>query len=120
MASMSSRADSLKRVSCVTFAALATACADAAPPAASVCPARPDAAVTQIDLFDGDPADQAQLAPDDDRAGTNTYSVKGVYDAGRTLTIRCHYGHATTDVKLAKPVAQCRYSGDAHPALACK
>jgi hypothetical protein len=36
------------------------------------------------------------------------------------LTIRCHYGHATTDVKLAKPVAQCRYSGDAHPALACK
>jgi hypothetical protein len=42
-----------------------------------VCPARPDAAVTQIDLFDGDPADQAQLAPDDDRAGANTYSGQG-------------------------------------------
>ena len=102
---------------------LATACAgaDAARPPASVCPARAGAAVSQIDLFDGDPADQALLAPDDDRAGQNTYSVKSVYDAGRTLTIRCHYGAASEDVKLVKPVAQCRYNGDEkHPALTCR
>jgi hypothetical protein len=120
---MSSRIEWLQRAACVAIVAMATACADAAPRAAgaaSVCPARANATVTQIDLFDGDPADQAQLAPDDDQGGANTYSVKGVYDAGRTLTIRCHYGGATTDVKLTKPVAQCRYSGDAHPALACR
>ena len=102
---------------------LATACAgeDAARPAASVCPTHADAAVSQIDLFDGDPADQALLAPDDDRKGQNTYSVKSVYDAGRTLTIRCHYGAASEDVKLVKPVSQCTYSGaDKHPALSCK
>lgn len=106
----------------IGLACLATLCiaVHAAPRAASVCPARPDAAVTQIDLFDGAPADRALLAPDDDLAGGNTYSVKGVYDAGRTLTIRCHYGEATTDVKLAKPVARCRVSGDTRPALACK
>ncbi|MDP9126171.1 MAG: hypothetical protein M3N82_16515, partial [Pseudomonadota bacterium] len=76
------------------------------------------AAVSHIDLFDGDPADQALLAPDDDR---NTYSVKSVYEAGRTLTIRCHYGAASEDVKLVKPVAQCRYSGDdRRPALTCR
>lgn len=108
---------------CLAACCLATACAgaDAARPAAGVCPARPGAAVTHIDLFDGDPADQALLAPDDDQKGANTYSVKGVYDAGRTLTIRCHYGAASEDVKLVKPVAQCRYSGDdKHPALACR
>ena len=102
---------------------LATACAgaDAARPAASVCPAHAGAAVSQIDLFDGDPADQALLAPDDDRKGQNTYSVKSVYDAGRTLTIRCHYGATSEDVKLVKPVMQCKYSGsDTRPALACK
>ena len=102
---------------------LATACAgaDAARPPASVCPARAGAAVSQIDLFDGDPADQALLAPDDDRAGQNTYSVKSVYDAGRTLTIRCHYGATSKDVRLVKPVALCTFNGDEkRPALTCK
>ena len=112
-----------KLLACVAVACMATACAgaDAAPHAASVCPARTGAPVTQIDLFDGDPADQALLAPDDDKKGSNTYSVKPVYDAGRVLTIRCHHGSTSEDVKLTKPVAQCRYSGDdAHPALTCK
>ena len=112
-----------KLLACVAAACMATACAgaDAAPHAASVCPARTGAPVTQIDLFDGDPADQALLAPDDDKAGANTYSVKPVYDAGRVLTIRCHHGSASEDVRLTRPVAQCRYSGgDAHPALTCK
>ena len=102
---------------------LATACAgaDAARPPASVCPARAGAPVTQIDLFDGDPADQALLAPDDDRNGQDTYSVKSVYDAGRPLTFRCHYGAASEDVRLTRPVTQCKYTGgDKHPALACR
>ena len=108
---------------CLAACCLASACAgaDAARPAASVCPARTGATVSQIDLFDGDPADQALLAPDDDQKGQNTYSVKSVYDAGRTLTIRCHYGASSEDVKLVKPVSRCTYSGgDKHPALACR
>ena len=111
-----------KLAACLAACCLATACAgaDAARPAASVCPAHAGAAVSQIDLFDGDPADQALLAPDDDQKGQDTYSVKSVYDAGRTLTIRCHYGTDSEDVKLAKPVAQCKYAGDKHPALTCK
>jgi hypothetical protein len=112
-----------KLLACIATACMATACAgaDVAPPSQSVCPARANAAVTQIDLFDGDPADQALLAPDDDKAGANTYSVKPVYDAGRVLTIRCHRGAASEDVKLAKPVAQCRYvEPGGHPALTCK
>jgi hypothetical protein len=112
-----------KLLACVAAAFMATACAgaDAARTTQSVCPMHAGAPVTQIDLFDGDPADQALLAPDDDKAGANTYSVKPVYDAGRVLTIRCHRGAASEDVKLTKPVAQCRYvEPGGHPALTCK
>ncbi len=115
--------EAAKVLACLAAAGMATACAgaDVTPHAQGVCPVRPQAVVTQIDLFDGDPADQALLAPDDDRRGSNTYSVKSVYDAGRSLTIRCHYGDASTDVKLVKPVTTCTYSGgDAHPALTCR
>ena len=108
---------------CLAAACMATACAgaDVAHHVQTVCPVRPGAPVSQIDLFDGDPADQALLAPDDDKKGSNTYSVKSVYDAGRSLTIRCHYGEASTDVKLVKPVTTCTYSeAAAHPALSCR
>ena len=112
-----------RRVACLAACFVATACAgaDRARAPASVCPAHAGAGVSQIDLFDGDPADMALLAPDDDQAGANTYSVKSVYDAHRILTIRCHYGAASEDVKLSKPVSVCRYSGgDKDPALTCR
>ncbi len=102
---------------------LAAACAsaDAAKQEDSVCPVRPGPAVSQIEIFDGDPAELVSLAPDDDAKGANTYAVAGVYDQGRYLTIRCHYGNASLDVRLPTRVAQCRFSGgDAHPKLACK
>ena len=87
----------------------------------SVCPVRPGAAVSQIEIFDGDPSELASLAPEDDASGANTYKVADVYDQGRYLTIRCHYGNASLDVRLATRVAQCKFSGgDAHPKLACK
>jgi hypothetical protein len=39
---------------------------------------------------------------------------------GRTRAIRCHYGHDAVDVKLSKPIASCRLSGDNHhPQIAC-
>jgi len=89
--------------------------------AAGVCPLRAGASPSQIDIFDGDPAEQAFLAPDDDRQGANTYTVKPIYAQGRTVTVRCHYGKASVDVKLVQPVAVCRYSeAGGRPQLACK
>ncbi|MEO5690128.1 MAG: STY0301 family protein [Burkholderiaceae bacterium] len=113
----------IRRAACIAACFVATACAgaDRAPAPAGVCPVHAGTGVSQIDLFDGDPAEQVLLAPDDDQAGANTYSVKTVYDAHRVLTIRCHYGAASEDVKLVKPVSVCRYSGgEAHPTLTCK
>jgi hypothetical protein len=112
-----------RRAACIAACFVATACAGADRPRApaSVCPAHAGTGVSQIDLFDGAPSDQVQLAPDDDQAGANTYSVKNVYDAGRTLTIRCHYGATSEDVKLVKPVSTCRYTETgSHPALSCR
>jgi len=101
----------------------ACAAADARPgqAAVGVCPLRAGASPSQIDVFDGDPSEQAILAPDDDATGANNYTVKDVYAQGRAVTIRCHYGQDNLDVKLPKPVSSCHYSGDAHHAqIACK
>ncbi|MEP6502878.1 MAG: STY0301 family protein [Betaproteobacteria bacterium] len=115
----------LRRAAWVTLAAMLSACAAAAasptPAAAGVCALRAGASPSQIDVFDGDPAEQAILAPDDDGPGANTYTVGGVYAQGRSVTIRCHYGREAVDVKLTKPVSACRYSGDDRAAqIACK
>src|SRR3954465_9240641 len=110
-----------RRMAGAALAGLLSACAtaDGKPAPAGVCPLRGQAWPSQIDVLDGDPAEQALLAPDD--AGANTYAVKGVYDQGRTVTIRCHHGKEAIDMKLATPVSVCRYSGDdAHPQVSCR
>ena len=117
-----SRAERVRGMAVAALAGVLSACAaaDSKPAPAGVCPLRAQAWPSQIDVFDGDPAEQALLAPDD-AAGANTYAVKGVYDQGRTVTIRCHYGKEAIDVKLATPVSVCRYSGDdAHPQVSCR
>lgn len=120
---MSSRIDLPKLLACVAAGFMVTACAAAKTThgSNSVCAVHPGAPVTQIDIFDGDPAELAFLAPDDDQKASNTYTVKGVYAQGRHVTVRCHYGKTSEDVVLKNPVSRCQYSGDdAHPALACK
>ena len=121
---MSSKVEIPKLLAWVAASCMATACsgADVAQGPNSVCPVRQGPGVSQIDIFDGDPAELASLAPDDGQKGANTYTVKGIYDQGRYVTIRCHYGRAAAvDVKLANRVAQCTFSGsEAHPALTCK
>jgi hypothetical protein len=120
---MSSRIDVPKLLAFVAAGFLVTACAGAksARGSDSVCAVHEGAPVTQIDIFDGDPADLASLAPDDDQTAPNTYSVKNVYAQGRQVTVRCHYGKTSEDVVLKTPVSHCQYSGgDAHPALACQ
>jgi hypothetical protein len=116
--------DFSRRAACLAVAGVLSACAaDATPkPAATgVCPLHAGVAPSQIDVFDGDPSEQVILAPDDDRAGANTYTVKDVYAQGRTVTIRCHFGKEAVDVKLTQPVTACRYSGDdGHAQMACR
>ncbi len=114
-----------RRLVWLPLAGMLSACAAAdaspKPTVAGVCPLRADAAPSQIDVFDGDPSEQAILAPDDDGPGANTYTVKDVYAQGRIVTIRCHYGQDAVDVKLPKPVTSCHFSGDDHHAqIACK
>ena len=105
---------------CVVMATLTMRDATAGMRAASACPARADAVVTRIDIFDGDPADQASLAPDDGGKGRNTYTVGNIYAHGGFVTVRCHRGATFEDVKLQEPVSTCRFSGgDSHPALHC-
>lgn len=109
----------------LVLAATLSACVSAEgrpkPAVAGVCPLQGGASPSQIDVFDGAPVEQVILAPDDAGAGANTYTVKDVYAQGRSVTIRCHYGQAVIDVKLARPVTACRYSdGDGHAQMACK
>jgi len=112
----------------VAWAALASAlsscaAADAAhgPAVVGVCPLHAGARPNQIDVFDGDPSEQAILAPDNDGPGANTYTVKDVYTQGRSVTIRCHFGKEAIDVKLTSPVKVCRYSGDdRHAQMSCE
>ena len=120
---MSSRIEITRLLACIAAGLTVTACAGAhvAPAARSVCTAHSGAPVTQIDIFDGDPADLASLAPDDPQSAPNTYTVKGVYEQGRHVTVRCHFGSTFDDVVLTTPVSSCQFSGgDKHPALACK
>lgn len=124
---MSWRAEAGKLAASAAACVLATACAGADAPghhvaAPGVCPVHANAAVTQIDIFDGDPAGLAFLAPDDERDGEGVYTVKDIYAKGRIVTVRCHYGASVVeDVRLTKPVARCLFSGgDAHPTLVCE
>lgn len=119
-----SSSDLLRCVWWCVLAGMVSACAADAPPgsqAPGVCPERAGVSPNQIDVFDGDPSEQVFLAPDNDRKGANTYTVKHIYAQGRTVTIRCHFGKDVVDVKLSKPVAVCRYSGDPRrQQMACK
>lgn len=114
-----------RRLAWPVLAGLLSSCAAAdatpGPTVAGVCSLRGGVSPSQIDVFDGEPSEQVLLAPDDDGAGANTYTVKDIYAQGRAVTIRCHYGTESVDVKLANPVKACRYSGDdKHAQITCK
>ncbi|TWB41948.1 hypothetical protein FBZ90_107327 [Nitrospirillum pindoramense] len=51
------------------------------------------------------------LAPDDDRTGRNTYTVSGIYQDGRFVTVRCNYASAfSVDVELKEKISKCLFS----------
>ncbi|MEE3626114.1 STY0301 family protein [Nitrospirillum sp. BR 11752] len=94
-------------ISAASFGIANAACA--APP--DVCPARPGDKVKSLNVFDGKPEDMFNLAPDDEGAGQDTFTVGEIYKAGRMVTIRCIYTSGTvTDVELKDKVEQCKAS----------
>lgn len=89
----------------------------------SVCPVFQKKTLVHIELFDGQPESQAFLAPDNDAAGSNLYSVGAIYDRGDLVVVRCKYSQGkVVTVPLSKRVAICTYKEDRRkvPALYCK
>lgn len=86
-----------------------------------VCPVHSHNKLKQIDIFDGDPKDLAFLAPDDD--ASNTYTLSGIYEQGRIVTVRCKYKNGeVVDVPLTGRIDKCIFSRSKQGAssLICK
>lgn len=64
-----------------------------------------------IHIFDGRPSEEVNLASDDDELTPDLYTLGHIYDAGRTVTIRCEYkSGAVRDIELKQKVNACRFS----------
>jgi hypothetical protein len=82
------------------------------------CPARRDTTLRFVDVFDGPPEELATLMPDKAEERSGYWSLKYVYDAGRTVTIRCKYANEEThDVKLSTVTTRCDYTIDSQQVL---
>lgn len=109
-------------VAAAVAAALAGCAVHAPAPAGpDVCPLRAGHALRFVDVFDGPPEELATLIPD--RAGdrSGSWELGYVYDAGRTVTIRCKYDDgAAVDRKLARRVRRCDYELDERATLSVR
>lgn len=99
--------------------ATASGCAASRPAAPTVadsgriCPVRAGHPLRYVDVFDGSPQEQALLMPEqlDDRTGF--WELGYVYEAGRTVTVRCKYvDGASVDRPLTRKVRRCEYRVD--------
>jgi hypothetical protein len=112
-----------KRVAFVLFALISSCASLPSALAAPVCPVRADKPLRFVEVFDGPVEDLATLVPDRAKARSGHWQLGYVYDAGRTVTIRCKYADDhMQDVKLEKRVARCEYKIDAKKtlSLSCK
>lgn len=124
MSSSTDRGRRCEIVHAVLLAGLMGSAVACAKPA-SVCPVRAHAGVQQIDIFDGSPADQAFLAPDNPDKAPDVYTFGAIRDRGGFVTVRCHDDDgATHDVKLPQGTQRCRYAGpaaaNASASLSCR
>lgn len=90
----------------------------AAPTRVEVCPVRAGQPLRFVDVFDGAPEELATLIADraDDHSGY--WELGYVYDAGRSVTIRCKYADGESlDRKLARRVQRCDYKIDSSGTL---
>lgn len=85
-------------------------CSFAKEEVSSVCPVRPNSSVAAVDVYDGPIADMAILMSDEAKATQGFWNLAYVYEAGRTVNIRCKYADKTSvDINLVKKINQCRY-----------
>jgi hypothetical protein len=82
------------------------------------CPARAGTSLRFVDVFDGAPKSLATLMPDEAGERTGYWNLKYVYDAGRSVTIRCKYANdEMQDVKLSTVTTRCDYAIDSQDSL---
>lgn len=85
-------------------------CVTAQKPADSVCPVRPDSQLKALDVYDGPIAEMAILVPDEATDTEGFWHLAYVYEAGRTVNIRCKYSDkAMVDVEIKNEIDKCRY-----------
>jgi hypothetical protein len=81
--------------------------------AADICPHRDGQPLRYVDVFDGPPEEMATLVPDKDEERFGYWLLAYVYDAGRSVTIRCKYADGeASDVKVPNKVTKCDYKID--------
>lgn len=91
----------------------------AKPEQQSICPVRPDTVVKTVEVFDGPVADMATLVPDDSTDTGAYWTLDYVYNAGRTVNVRCGYADKTSvDINLAEKIQKCSYKIDAKKKIA--
>jgi hypothetical protein len=102
-------------------ALLVVVLAGCTPPAAKaieVCPVRAGQPLRYADVFDGPVTDMATLVPETTNERSGYWPLGYVYEAGRSVVIRCKYADKTVeDVKLTQRVERCDYALDASETL---
>lgn len=91
--------------------------------AAEVCPLRDGEGARYVDVFDGPPEDLATLIPETTSKTRGYWPLAYVYEAGRTVTIRCKYAKGDpVDVKFPQKIKRCDYKVERKGALSltCK
>ncbi len=92
----------------IPLIAMASACVAGHAIGAEVCAAKP--ALRNVTVFDGPPSELASLVPDEAGEISASWELGYVYDAGRTVWVRCQYADGTSaDVQLSARIAKCEY-----------
>ncbi len=75
------------------------------------CPTINHDEVYLVSIYDGKPSEEINLASDDEERTPDLYTLGHIYDAGRSVTIRCTYkSGAVHDIELKQKVNACRAS----------
>ncbi len=93
----------------IPLIAMASGCGAGHAIGAEVCAAKSQA-LRNVTVFDGPPSELASLVPDEGGDTSASWELGYVYDAGRTVWVRCQYADGTSaDVQLSAKVSKCEY-----------
>lgn len=86
--------------------------------AVEVCASRAGQPLRYVDIYDGPVQDRAKLMPDVAGERSGHWQLGYVYEAGRSVTVRCKYADGqAVDIQLAAQVQACHYRIDADKTL---